>query len=232
MKRKTILLISSDCEMVDECTAILKNQGCFFQSVKHYDSALDALDEDFRGIVIVDATVTGDEYPGLIKYVSQSIAPVFIIGRENTTDEMVEFLNAGADEYIEQPLNPDVLLAKIHALSRRVESRTRNQDTPFFAAGDIRIDYERGQVTVKGEVVVMTRREYEILCELIHHAGRILSYRHLLRTFWGPGYADEKQYLHLYIHNLREKIETDPRKPGYIMTIPKVGYIFKQEKKE
>ena len=133
----------------------------------------------------------------------------------------------GADICIEVPINADELLAQVKALRRRTDAGELHPDKAEFASGDLHIDYHRRLVTVKGEEVSLSPHEYGLLCELTVNAGKTLSYNHLLRKVWGPEYQGERNYLHVNINHLRKKIEPDPRKPKYIINVPRVGYVFK-----
>lgn len=84
-------------------------------------------------------------------------------------------------------------------------------------------------MTVNGKEAQLSPTEYALLKELTHNAGKVLDHNYLLRRIWGPGYQDEKQHVHLYIRYLRRKIELNPAKPEYIMTVSKIGYVFKHK---
>ncbi|MBN2074430.1 MAG: response regulator transcription factor [Dehalococcoidales bacterium] len=127
------------------------------------------------------------------------------------------------------PINTDELLAQIKALRRKVGSGELHPDKAVFVSGDLRIDYHRRLVTVKGEKVTLTHEEYGLLTELTKNAGAVLSYRHLLHTIWGNEYTDERQYVHQHICRLKKKIEPDPRNPVYIHTIYQEDYIFREK---
>lgn len=233
MKRDVVLLVSARHELSELCRLRLVKGEAIFHSVPDCDSALDLLDEDFTGVVIIDASVLDDGYPGFLKYVSESLkVPVIIIGHENTSEEKIRYLDAGAESYINQPFNPDEFTAQVKALLRKTGPDDSNPGIAEFGAGDFYINYKRRLVKVNGAVVGLSPLEYALLCELALHAGRVLNHTHLLQTLWGTEYTEAKQYLHLYISYLRRKIEPNPRKPEYIMTIPKIGYVFRHEEKE
>jgi DNA-binding response OmpR family regulator len=140
-----------------------------------------------------------------------------------------KYLDSGAIIYIELPFNPDEFLAQVKALLRMTGAGESHREKAEFASGDLRIDYNRRLVTVKGEKVTLTHKEYGLLTELTKNAGAVLSYRHLLHTIWGNEYTDERQYVHQHICRLKKKIEPDPRNPVYIHTIYQEDYIFREK---
>ncbi len=233
MNRHVVLLVSSNQELTELCRLNLIKGENIFHSVPDCDSALDLFDENFTGVVIIDASVVDTTYPGFLKYISEVLkVPVIIIGHENTPDEKIRYLDAGAVSYIVQPFNPDEFVAQVKALLRKTGTKESNPGITEFGAGDLYINYKRRLVTVNGAVVELSPLEYALLYELTLHAGRVISHTHLLQTLWGYEYIEAKQHLHLNICYLRKKIEPNPRKPEYIMTVPKVGYVFRHEEKE
>jgi two-component system KDP operon response regulator KdpE len=132
----------------------------------------------------------------------------------------VEALDAGADDYVTKPFGIDELLARIRAAQRhRLQT---HGETPVFRSGDLTVDLVRRVVTVRGEEVKFSPREYAVLRILVQHAGKVLTHKMILKEVWG---ADtDVQYLRIYIRALRLKIEQDPERPVHILTETGVGY--------
>src|SRR5204862_2369315 len=124
------------------------------------------------------------------------------------------------DDYVTKPFSGDELLARLRAALRRIAPTTEATIT----IGDLAIDLERRIVTVRGEPVALTPTEYELLRLLARNAGKLLTHPMILREIWGPAYSEESNYLHVYISQLRRKIEPDPARPRYVLTQPGVGY--------
>ena len=228
MYSNRIILVSRDANVASMCRKALEKENIRIQTIPDRDDALDVLSENVSDAVILDSTMDEDDLPGLCKFISRSLKlPVIVIGRENLLKRKIEYLDSGADVCLELPVNAEELLAQVKALRRKVGSDELRSDIAGFASGDLRIDYHRRLVMVKGEEVRLSHREYELLRELTVNSGKTLSYSHLLRKVWGAEYADEKQNLYVYIGYLRNKIEPDPRKPHYIINVSKVGYVFK-----
>ena len=132
----------------------------------------------------------------------------------------VDALDRGADDYITKPFGIDELLARIRAAQRH--RLQREGEAPVFRAGDLTVDLVRRIVTVRGEEVKFSPREYAVLRLLVQHAGKVLTHKMILREVWS---ADtDVQYLRIYIRALRQKIERDPERPMHILTETGVGY--------
>src|SRR5437899_7260204 len=137
--------------------------------------------------------------------------------------DKVRALDAGADDYVVKPYGMEELLARIRAALRRASPA---EPTPPFISPELQIDFEQRRVTVKGQPVRLTPKEFELLRHLATNPGKPVSHRRLLQAVWGPDYGNETEYLRVFINQLRKKIEPDPSNPRYIRTDPWVGYRF------
>jgi two-component system KDP operon response regulator KdpE len=151
---------------------------------------------------------------------------IIVLSALEKPEDKVKLLKLGADDYMIKPFNPDELLARVEAVFRRTETDNIVQTQSNFICGDLIIDFNKRQVTVAGEEIKLTPTEYNLLKELVLNKDKVLTYNHLLNKVWGTEYMNEKNYLHVYIRHLRTKIENDPGTPGYIITVPGVGYKF------
>jgi two-component system KDP operon response regulator KdpE len=149
-------------------------------------------------------------------------APILILSVVGEDREKVAALDAGADDYVTKPFSIDELLARLRAVLRRAAPST----APVFEVGDLRVDLEKHAVSVSGRTVTLTRTEFELLRVLVQNAGKLLTHPALLREVWGPAYSQESHYLHVYVSQLRRKIEPDPTRPRYLLTEPGAGYRF------
>jgi two-component system KDP operon response regulator KdpE len=132
----------------------------------------------------------------------------------------VAALDAGADDYVTKPFGIDELLARLRAALRRGAQPTE----PVVRVGDLTVDIEKRLVLVRGEQVAVTPHEYGMLALFARNVGKLLTHRTILREVWGAGYGDESHYLHVYISQLRRKIEAEPTRPRYLLTEPGAGY--------
>jgi two-component system KDP operon response regulator KdpE len=154
---------------------------------------------------------------------SASDVPIIVLTSRNTEQEKVMTLDAGADDCVVTPFCVQELLARVRALLRRAGS-TENART--FECGGLKIDFDLRTVFVRGATIRLTPKEFELLRFLVANKGKPLRHRKLLQAIWGPNFGEERQYLRVFISQLRKKIEPDPSRPLFICTEPWVGYRF------
>lgn len=152
-----------------------------------------------------------------------SEVPIIVLSVKGEEQTKVEALDAGADDYITKPFGMNELLARARAVLRRRPDEDREQ---LVEAGDFTVDEANHLVTVRGDQIHLTPKEFELLSFLIRNHDRVLTHRTLLAKIWGGDYTEQTEYLRVFIGNLRKKIEIDPSKPRYILTEPWVGYRF------
>jgi two-component system KDP operon response regulator KdpE len=149
-----------------------------------------------------------------------SAVPVIILSVVGDENEKVAALDAGADDYVTKPFGVEELLARLRAALRRAET----SGEPVLEIGELRIDFDAHEVTMAGAPVQLTPHEYALLALLAGNEGKLLTHRTILREVWGRAYSDESHYLHVYVSQLRRKLEPDPARPRYILTEPGAGY--------
>jgi two-component system KDP operon response regulator KdpE len=151
--------------------------------------------------------------------------PVLMLTVRDGEEEKVQALELGADDYVTKPFSTRELIARIRTAVRRVQAPARAEDAPI-EIGDIQIAPLRRSVTIRGQSVHLTRKEYDILHYLMTHAGRVVTYSKLLTSVWGADCREEVEYLRTFVRQLRKKIEDDPSNPRYLLTDVYVGYRF------
>jgi two-component system, OmpR family, KDP operon response regulator KdpE len=147
-------------------------------------------------------------------------APIVLVSAVGEEEEKIAALDAGADDYVTKPFAIGELLARLRAALRRAGS----PGEPVLNVGPITVDLEKHAVTVDGEAVHLTPHEFRLLRVLAQNEGKLMTHRSILREVWGPAYGDESNYLHVYISQLRRKLEPDPARPRYLLTEPGAGY--------
>ena len=150
--------------------------------------------------------------------------PVLILSARDREMEKIEALDSGADDYVEKPFGVGELLARLRVAIRRQQNKAHTAQV--VQAGDLVIDFPRRLVSRAGEVIHLSPKEYELLAKLAEADGKVLSHKELLVAVWGPAHEHDTQYLRVFIGQLRQKIETDPAMPKFILTQPSVGYRF------
>ena len=149
--------------------------------------------------------------------------PIIVLSARGREDDKVEALDAGADDYLTKPFGVPELLARIRVALRHART-IEGSSSPALEVGPIAIDQARHEVTVRGEVVRLTRLEYRLLVYLARNAGKVLTHRQLLIEVWGPHAASQTHYLRVYMTHLRKKLEEDPARPKLLLNEPGVGY--------
>ncbi|CAG0946031.1 KDP operon transcriptional regulatory protein KdpE [Anaerolineae bacterium] len=152
--------------------------------------------------------------------------PIIILSARGQESDKVAALDAGADDYLTKPFGVSELLARIRVLLRHA-ARVGEKEEPLFTVGDLSVDLSKREVRVGEKQIHLTPIEYKLLTTLIRYAGKVVTHRQLLKEVWGPAYAEESQYLRVYMTQLRHKLETDPTRPRYLTTELGVGYRFK-----
>ena len=158
-----------------------------------------------------------------------SDTPVLMLSAQAITEEdIIEGLNAGADEYLAKPVRLNEFAARVGALLRRAQM-TSGESDQHYDDGYLTIDLHRRHVHVNGTKVHLTPTEFKLLAVLMENAGRVVSQRDLLEQVWGREYIDDVYYPRVYISQLRRKIERDPAMPSYILTEHRIGYRFEKQ---
>jgi two-component system KDP operon response regulator KdpE len=149
--------------------------------------------------------------------------PILVVsGRTGATDK-VEALDAGADDYVTKPFSMEELLARIRALTRRLPSE---EAEPVVSFGEVSVDFSSKQVRRGEQIVRLTPTEWRILDILLHSGGRLVTRESLLTEVWGPHHSADTGYLRLYFAQLRKKLEPEPSRPRYLVTVLGMGYRF------
>lgn len=155
---------------------------------------------------------------------------IMLTGKRMDEEDIASGLDHGADEYLIKPIGNRELVARVRAVLRRAELASRQpiMKEAAYTDGYLSIDIAKRQVIVDGKRVRLTPREFRLFALLLENAGRILTHQQLLEKVWGWEYSDDVDYVRIYVSHLRQKIESEPAKPKYIITEPGVGYSFQK----
>ncbi|WP_405801714.1 response regulator [Streptomyces sp. NBC_01506] len=154
--------------------------------------------------------------------------PILVLSARQTSDEKVEALDAGADDYVTKPFGMDELLARLRAAVRRAEPvGAGDEDSVAMVETEgFTVDLVAKKVHREGRDVRLTPTEWHLLEVLVRNTGRLVSQKQLLQEVWGPSYGTETNYLRVYMAQLRRKLEADPSHPRHFVTEPGMGYRF------
>jgi two-component system, OmpR family, KDP operon response regulator KdpE len=153
-------------------------------------------------------------------------SPILVLSARDREAEKIAALDLGADDYVEKPFAIGELLARLRTALRH---RGAGEAPAMHVEVDgLAIDMDKRRVTKNGAAVKLTPREYDLLCVLARHAGRVVTHSQILTSVWGPAHKDDTQYLRVFIGQLRAKIEDDPTAPTIIRTEAGIGYRFSE----
>ena len=228
---ETILAIDDDRDLTHMLKAQLERKN---YRVVLASSGREGLQKAYQvrpDLIILDIMMPGmDGWEVCRRLRELSNVPIIMLTARSIKGDVVKGLEAGADDYLTKPFSSKELDARIQAVLRRSDDKNgqRGSRSSFYSNGYLSIDFDRRVVTIKGERIELTPTEFKLLSCLVRNEGRVLPHRYLLTEVWGPEYADDVDYVKLYIRYLRLKIEKDPSNPVYIMTEWGVGYRFSE----
>src|SRR5208283_170893 len=156
-----------------------------------------------------------------------TLVPIIVLSARGQELDKIKALDAGADDYLTKPFGVGELLARLRVALRHRETQRSEDKESVFILGDVQVDFTKRQVLINDTEVHLTPIEYKLLTVLIRNAGKVITHNQLLKEVWGPSYANQTQYLRVYMGQLRHKLEVDPARPRYFMNEPGVGYRLK-----
>jgi two-component system KDP operon response regulator KdpE len=204
----------------------LQKEGYAVHPTTTSEEALDLTNSSPLDVVLLEFPLPDADGAAVLEELrKRSEAGVIVLSERNGESDKVRVLDAGADDYVEQPFSLQELLARVRALLRRLAGASqRNRSQSVIELGDIVIDLAMRRVTIGGTYKALTDTEWRLLRELALHADKVLVREHLLSRVWGSVYVDDHGLLRTYIKQLRKKLEPEPMRPRYILTESGVGY--------
>ncbi|AUI51809.1 response regulator [Arthrobacter crystallopoietes] len=219
-----VLIVDDEPQILRALQINLNARG--YQTLPAADgaSALDQAAKHAVDVVILDLGLPDMDGIDVIRGLrGWTDVPIIILSARHASDEKVDALDAGADDYVTKPFDLNELLARVRAATRRVGGAP---ESPTVETADFEISLIDKRVTRNGEAVRLTPIEWNILELLARNPGKLISQQQVLTHVWGPAYTKETQYLRVYIAQLRRKLEPDPAKPRYLLTEAGMGYRF------
>ena len=224
---KKILIVDDDALMRRSMAFNLEQAGYKTFTAANAEDGLRALEANRPDLVLLDVglpEMDGLEAIKRIKAVSP-IPVIFVTARRRELDEVLG-LELGADDYITKPFDFDVMIAHIKAVFRRVTPALPRENNPVVNAGGLFMDPSSHTARLGAKDLDLSPREYELLYLLARDANQVKSTDEILAQVWGAEYTGEPQVVYVHIRWLREKLETDPNHPRFILTVRGVGYKF------
>jgi len=219
-----VLVVDDEAAILRAVGAGLEARGYEVRRAATGQAAIDAVTLESPELVVLDLglpDIDGVEVCRRIR--AWSAVPIIVLSADGAEDRKVGALDAGADDYVTKPFSMPELLARVRVALRHRSAPAHADDDAVFDVGDLHVDLAHHEVTVGGERVELTPKEFAFLALLARWPGRVLTHRTILQEVWGPDYGTETQYLRVYASQLRKKLGDDPTRPRLI-TEPGVGY--------
>lgn len=226
-KNRRIMVVDDEERMVRFIRLNLEHDG--FQVVEAFRGAqaIQRLRDSLPDVILLDVMMPDLDGFEVLKMIREiSTVPVIMLTAKGDEDDRVRGLELGADDYITKPFSPRELVSRVRAVLRRVDAGTGGIRGLIEVDNRLKIDFDRREVWVNGELIKLRPTEYRLLYHLVQNAGWVVTHDQLLAKVWGYEYRDEPHYVRLYINYLRQKLEKDPANPVYILTERGVGYRF------
>jgi two-component system response regulator RegX3 len=223
-----VLLVEDEEALVDTIRYNLEREGYVVTDVADGRTALERLRAEPPSIVILDLMLpemSGLDVCRAIR--AESDVPIIMVTAKDSEADKVTGLELGADDYVTKPFSMRELVSRVRANLRRVRTPLPEAVADeILAAGPVRMDVERHEVTVAGEAVAFPPKEFELLETFLRRKGRLLTRDFLIETVWGPDYFGDTKTLDVHVKRLRRKFEDDPHRPSHLLTVRGLGYKF------
>jgi len=225
---KKVLVVEDELKIARLVKDYLIEAGFAVVEASDGQAALSVARSERPDMILMDLGIPGIDGLDVTRQLrrTSSVPIIMLTARSEETDRVVG-LEMGADDYITKPFSPKELIARIRAVLRRADNTMGGGDT--ISAGDVTIDIPKMRVEVAGNIVDLTTSEFELLVTLARHPGRIYTRAQLLELIKGISFESYERSVDAHIKNIRKKIEPDPRRPQYVLTVYGVGYKFSDE---
>jgi two-component system response regulator RegX3 len=227
-QQTTVLVVEDEESFIDALTVGLRREGFHVQVARDGMQALELFEVVSPDLVLLDVMlprISGIDVCRQIRKRSQ--VPIIMVTAKTSEIDTVVGLEVGADDYVTKPYRLRELVARMRAVLRRSpHDRFADAANGVLEIGDVRLDAERHEVVIRGGVVQMPLKEFELLTLLLANAGRVLTRDTLIDRVWGSDYVGDTKTLDVHIKRLRGKVEEDPANPTRIVTIRGLGYRY------
>ncbi|HET7523152.1 MAG TPA: response regulator [Acidimicrobiales bacterium] len=221
-----VLVVDDEPPILRALAANLRARGFETDLAPTGEDALKTAARHRPDVVVLDLGLPGMSGIEVIEGLrGWTTVPIIVLSARNTEREKVAALDAGADDYVTKPFGMDELFARLRAALRR---GTPAPEAPLIDTPHFSVDLAAKKVVRDGQEIRLTPTEWGIVEALVRNAGKLVSQKQLLVEVWGPGYADESNYLRVHMAHIRRKLEPDTRRPRYFVTEPGMGYRFTQ----
>jgi two-component system, OmpR family, KDP operon response regulator KdpE len=225
----SILVVDDEKEIVRALQHSLTAHGYKVLTARSGEEAIKLTTQHRPDLLLLDLMLPGMSGLEVCRRVrAESNVPIIVLSVKEAERDKVEALDLGADDYIQKPFGMNEVLARIRVALRHA-AQVQTGTEPCFHTGPLQVDFAQRRVLVNGQEVGLTPTEYDLLKVFITHRGKLLTRQMLLTLVWGAEAHARTHSLHVYVAQLRQKIEPVPERPRFILTVPGVGYRFTEE---
>ena len=228
MNEINILIVEDEKNIREVIKVYLEKENYNVFTAEDGEMALEAFDDEEIHLIVLDLMLpklSGEKVCSSIR--AKSDVPIIMLTAKVDEDDKIEGLSIGADDYVTKPFSPRELVSRIKSLLRRSYRDSKPlAEKMTFNNGDLEIDMKKMLVLKKGQNLHLTTNEFKVLMTLLTHPGQIFSREQLIQSSFGYEYDGFDRTIDTYIKNIRQKIEDDPKKPTYIITVYGIGYKF------
>ncbi len=225
--RTTILVVDDEPKIARLIRHVFPASSFEVLSALDGSSAVTMVEDERPDLVLLDVMMPGMDGLQACRRIREiSDVPIIMVTARRADDDRIRGLDLGADDYVTKPFSPDVLAARVRAVLRRAHPESK-QVGPTFDDGTLKIDFERREVALNGELVRLSRTEMRLLQVLAGNANRVFLHDELKARVWGEDYVATNEQLRTYVKYVRRKIEPTPENPRYLLSQPGIGYVFR-----
>ena len=226
-----VLVVEDEDAIADAVAYALEGEGFEVDRAADGEEALERARRKEYELIVLDLRlpkINGIEVTRVLR--GESIVPILMLTAKDSEVDRVVGLEVGADDYVTKPFRLRELIARVRAALRRVPTGAEPERAQgdVIEIGDVRLDVARHEVSVRGDLVALPLKEFELLELLLANAGRVLTRDVLIDRIWGPNYFGDTKTLDVHVKRLRTKVEEDPGSPTRIVTVRGVGYRFEK----
>jgi len=224
-----VLVIEDEAPIRCFLRAFLESQGFRFLEADTGEEGLGMAASHQPDVILLDLGLPGMDGLDVIRRIRQWTAtPILVLSARGKEQDKIEALDAGADDYLIKPFSVGELAARMRVALRHAVGGGQDKPAPVFRIGALSIELAARRVRLAGDEVHLTPIEFKLLAFLVHHAGKVVTHRQLLKEVWGSTREDQAHYPRIYVHQLRHKIEPDPARPRFLRTETGIGYRLEE----
>ena len=226
-RKTTILVVDDEKRLRLMMQDMLKLEGYQILKAADGETALEILTREYPKLILLDVMMPGiDGYEVCRRIREFSQVPIIMVTAKDNDEEIIEGLEAGADDYVPKPFSREELAARVRAVLRRTTTSEELEGTEPYSYGGLVVDYDSHRVLLNDIDVALTATEYKLLSYMAINAGRILTPEQILQAVWGQEYLNDNVILRMAIRRLRQRLQENSKNPKYVITRKGIGYML------